>query len=295
MEIEYLDRQGKKHIENAPGSGFLHFLYGGNPIGKFSLWVLVKRRYFSALFGKYMSSKSSAARIAPFIEKHKMDMSPYIEPKVGYKSFNEFFYRKIKPEFRPIGKGFVSPADGRTVVIEDISSEKKFYIKGKSFNLSTFLNNEELARKYVGGSMVVVRLAPVDYHRYHFPADGLVGRTALIKGAYYSVSPIALRRNWSIFWKNQRSICVQHSEEFGDLLISEIGATLTGSIVSTHPSNLLCNKGSEKGHFDFGGSTVLVLIEKGRIKWDEDIVKNSEDGFETYVKMGERLGVSVDY
>ena len=126
------------------------------------------------------------------------------------------FIGTIKPEARPIGEGFVSPADGRAVVFTDISAEQKFYIKGREFNLARFLGNQSKVGAYLGASMVVVRLAPVDYHRYHFPASGEVGETRIIPGHFYSVSPIALRRNWEIFWRNQSGfICFQKPKSLG--------------------------------------------------------------------------------
>lgn len=287
--IKYRDRQGNELIEATPGAGFLNFLYGG-PFGKLGLWLMVKRKFFSTAFGKYMSSSLSKSKIQPFIEQYEMDMSPYIIPEGGFKHFNDFFYRKIKPEFRPIGEGLVSPADGRVLGFQEISDVQKFFIKGSEFDLKTFLQDEKLAQKYVGGSMVIVRLAPVDYHRYHFPATGEVGSDTVIKGSYYSVSPLALRKNLQIFLENQRGYCIQETEDFGSVLIMDVGATLTGSIINTYQPNSLVKKGDEKGHFAFGGSTTVLLIEKGKVKLAEDIIENTKAGFETYLKMGETIG-----
>lgn len=289
MNISYRDREGNTLYEDAPGSGFLQFLYGGNPFGKMSLWTLVKRRAFSVRFGKYMDSAASKKRIAPFIEKYKMDMSDYLIPEGGFKHFNDFFYRKIKPEARPISEGLVSPADGRVVVEPQIGLTQKFYIKGEEFNLKSFLKDDSLAKEYAGGSMLVVRLAPVDYHRYHFPADGFAGETVHIKGHYYSVSPLALQRDAKIFWRNQRTRCVLKTEAYGEVIISEIAATLTGSMIDTYEFNTEVKRGQEKGHFAFGGSTVVLLFKKGQVEFSKDLVANSAAGIETYVKMGETV------
>ena len=287
--IKYLDRQGKERIEATPGAGFLNFLYGG-VLGKLGLWILVKRKFFSAAFGKYMSSSMSKSKIQPFIEQYEMDMSPYIIPEDGFQHFNDFFYRKIKPEFRPIGEGLVSPADGRVLAFQEISDTQKFFIKGSEFNLTSFLQNDELAAKYHGGSMVIVRLAPVDYHRYHFPATGKVGSDTIIKGSYYSVSPLALQKNLRIFLENQRAFCIQETEDFGSVLIMDVGATLTGSIINTYQPNSFVEIGDEKGHFAFGGSTTVLLLEKGKVRLSDDILENTQAGFETYLKMGETIG-----
>ncbi len=289
--IQFRDREGKVHTEQTPGSGFLRFLYSGNPLGKLGLWLLVKRKFFSVVFGRYMSSKQSISKVQPFIEKYEMDMTPYIIPEGGFQSFNDFFYRKIKPEFRPTGEGMVSPADGRVLAFQEIADTQKFFIKGSAFDLTSFLHNEKLAQKYHGGSMFIVRLAPVDYHRYHFPCTGKVSADTVIQGDYYSVSPFALRQNLEIFLQNQRVYCIQNCEQYGDVLYADVGATLTGSIINTFTPETVCEKGSEKGYFAFGGSTVVLLVEKGKVRWSEDILKNTEEGFETYVKMGETIGL----
>ena len=288
--IQFKDRQGNLHTEATPGSGFLSFLYGGNVLGKLSLWVLVKRKFFSVVFGKYMSSSYSKSKVQPFIEKYEMDMTPYVMPYGGFKSFNDFFYRKILPEYRPIGEGLVCPADGRVLAFQNIDDTQEFFIKGKKFNLHSFVQNDSLAHNFDGGSMLIVRLAPVDYHRYHFPCGGNVSNNRVISGKYYSVSPYALRKNLQIFLENQRSFCIQDSEQYGEVLYCDVGATLTGSIINTFQPGEFYKKGDEKGHFAFGGSTVVLLLEKGKVVWSEDLIRNTKDGIETNVKMGETIG-----
>jgi phosphatidylserine decarboxylase len=276
--------------EKVPGGGFLSFLYGGNPLGKLSLFLLVKRKVFSVGFGKYMSSSRSKKKIAPFVEKHKIDLNEYFQPQNGYQSFNDFFYRNIKPTARPIQNGVVSPADGRVVAFNLLSDTKKFFVKGAEFNLQSFLNDDKLAAKYKEGAMLIVRLAPVDYHRYHFPVSGVVGPSKIINGYYYSVSPLALRKRMEIFCQNQREYSIQSSKEYGEVLICDVGATLTGGIVQTYQSGELSEKGSEKGYFAFGGSTIILLFEKGKIKFSSDLISNTNQGYETFLKMGETIG-----
>lgn len=288
--IKYKDRSGNVLFEATPGSGFLHFLYGGNPFGKLGLWLLVKRKFFSVLFGKYMSSVRSKNKIEPFIEKYEIDMEPYVLPDTGFQCFNDFFYRKIKPDFRPIADGVVCPADGRVLAFQHLSDTQQFFVKGQAFSVATFLQNESLAKKYEKGSMLIVRLAPVDYHRYHFPCDGLVSENRIINGFYYSVSPFALQKNMRIFLENQRAYCVQHSEKYGDVLYADVGATLTGSIINTFQPETHQKKGDEKGYFAFGGSTVVLLFEQGKITFADDLLENTNAGLETYLKMGESIG-----
>lgn len=292
IEIKYINRRsGDVETEKVPGGGSMNFLYSSG-FGKLSLWLLVKRKAFSIWFGRYMSTKASAKKIPGFVEKHKIDLHEYIVPKDGFKSFNDFFYRKVKPEFRPIEEGVVSPADGRVLVFPDISEAHKFFVKGEEFDLNKFLNGDKkLTNLFVGGAMSIIRLAPVDYHRYHFPLSGVPEKSVLINGALYSVSPIALRKNMKIFFENKREYTVLKTNTHGKVLICDVGATLTGGIRQTYTPDVSVNKGDEKGYFYFGGSTLILLFEKGRISFSADLVSNTESGFETLLKMGETIGI----
>lgn len=289
-EIKFINRNtGSLEVENVPGGGSLRFLYG-NPIGKFTLWFFIKRKLFSAWFGKYMSSQRSAKKIDDFVKKHQIDLNQYIVPENGFSSFNDFFYRKIKSQFRPIGEGIISPADGRVLVFPSISDAHKFYVKGLEFDIEKFLGNKELAKEFIGGSMCVVRLAPVDYHRYHFPLEGVPSESKLINGYYYSVSPIALQKNVRIFLENKREYTILQTEEKGRVLICDVGATLTAGIQQTYQSEKRVEKGEEKGYFYFGGSTLILLFQKNRMTFSDDLIANTEKGLETLVKMGETIG-----
>lgn len=288
-KIIYIERHtGEQKEELVPGGGFLKFLYGSS-MGKLPLNTLVKRKVFSVMGGRYMDSAASAKKIAPFIEKHGMDMSDYIVPQEGFQCFNHFFYRKIDPAKRPIGDDVVSPADGKVLVFETIDASKRFFIKGNEFSLRSFLNDDELAKKYEGGAMCIVRLAPVDYHRFHFPADGVAGKMVRIKGDYYSVSPLALRKSLRIFCENKREYCIQQTEQYGDILICDVGATLTGSIIQTYTEDTHQPKGGDKGYFAFGGSTTVLLFEKGKVTFAQDLLDNTHAGYETTIKMGENI------
>lgn len=290
IEVKYINRNsGQLEVEKVPGGGSMNFIYG-NPLGKLSLWLVVKRKFLSVWFGKYMSSAASAKKIAPFIANHDIDMDQYIEPVNGFSNFNEFFYRKVEPSFRPIGENIVSPADGRVLVFPTLEKAHRFFVKGKEFDLTTFLRDEKLVAKYKNGAMCIIRLAPVDYHRYHFPVSGLASESKVINGYYYSVSPIALRRNMSIFWENKREYTVVETTDHGSVLICDVGATLTGGIQQTYKANTLVKKGDEKGYFYFGGSTLILLFEEGKISFSDDLLNNSENGFETLLKMGETIG-----
>jgi phosphatidylserine decarboxylase len=146
-----------------------------------------------------------------------------------------------------------------------------------------------LAKKYKDGAMAIVRLAPADYHRFHFPASGKVSASKAINGHYFSVSPLALQRSLKIFCENYREYCILESPTFGDILISDVGATMVGSIIQTYKANSEIEKGDEKGYFAFGGSTLVLLFEKGKADFDADLTSNTKKGFETTIRMGEQI------
>jgi phosphatidylserine decarboxylase len=288
--IKVLDRQtGANQIENIPSGGVLKFLYG-HPIGKIGLFLLFQRKFFTQFLGAYMSSRWSRSRIMKFVKEQKINLDEFIVPEKGFQHFNDFFHRKIKPAHRPIGEGIVSPADGRVFGFQRVEESRRVFIKGKQFRVASFLENAEEYKSFEGGAMLIVRLAPVDYHRFHFPASGIARETKRIRGSYFSVSPLALRQSLDIFLENKRSYSVLESNEYGKILYVEVGATVVGSIIQTYSTGAEVNKGEEKGYFKMGGSTVVLFFEPGRVKMDEDILQNTSEGYETLVKMGETIG-----
>ena len=290
---KYVDRaNGTIEIEKVSGERWLRWLYN-NPVGEVSLFVLAKRKLLSDVYGKIMDSPSSADKIMPFVEEHSIDLS--IARETEFISFNDFFTRKLKPNSRPIDTNsniIVSPADGKVLAYENISNND-FIIKGVRFNLSSFLADAELAEKYKNGSLLIVRLAPYDYHRYHFPISGEIITEEKIKGDLYSVNPIALREMAEIFWINKRDYITISTDLFGDIIMAEVGATMVGSMVKTYSGNKIV-KGQEKGYFKFGGSTVVLLFENNTIKIDADFLSNTNIGLETTVLMGERIGIGLN-
>ena len=151
--------------------------------------------------------------------------------------------------------------------------------------------DKNLAKKYEDGIFVIIRLAPVDYHRFHFPADGIIEDSHLINGDYYSVSTHAIRRNFRIFCENKREYSILKTQKFGDIVMIEVGATMVGGIKQTYKPNSFVKKGQEKGYFYFGGSTCILVFEKGKVKLDKDLIENTKKGIETKVYMGEKIGV----
>jgi phosphatidylserine decarboxylase len=287
--IQYFEREsGQLKTEKVAGEKWLVWLYY-NPIGEATLWALAKRKLVSSIYGNMMDRTSSAKKIHPFIEDFDIDMS--VAQKQEFNNFNDFFTRKLKDDARPIDTSstlVVSPADGKILAYADISNTD-FIIKGYRFNVSSFLDNPELAQKYHDGALLIIRLAPADYHRFHFPVSGNISQNKKIDGDYYSVNPFALRKKAEIFCLNKREYTILSNPLFGDVVMAEVGATMVGSIIQTFKGSSV-NKGEEKGYFKFGGSTVVMLFEKSKIHIDEDLLINTAKGYETTVKMGERIG-----
>ena len=287
--IQYYEREsGQIKTEKVAGEKWLVWLYY-NPVGEATLWALAKRKLVSSIYGTMMDRTSSAKKIHPFIEDFDIDMS--VAQEQEFNNFNDFFTRKLKDDARPVDTSstiVVSPADGKILAYADISNSD-FIIKGYRFDVSSFLDNPDLAQKYHDGALLIIRLAPVDYHRFHFPVSGNVSPNKKIDGDYYSVNPFALRKKAEIFCLNKREYTILSNPLFGDVVMAEVGATMVGSIVQTFKGSSV-NKGEEKGYFKFGGSTVVLLFEKSKIHIDEDLLINTAKGYETTVKMGERIG-----
>jgi phosphatidylserine decarboxylase len=289
--IRYYERQsGLLKTEKVAGEKWLMWLYD-NPVGEATLWALAKRKVVPAVYGNRMDLPSSTEKIKPFVEEFGIDMSTAQKQK--FSSFNDFFTRKLKNSARPVDTGsavIVSPADGKILAYANLSNSD-FIIKGYRFDIFSFLNNDRLARHYLDGTLVIIRLAPFDYHRFHFPVSGSVSPVTRIDGDYYSVNPLALRKMTEIFCLNKREFTVISNPLFGDVVMTEVGATMVGSIVQTY-SGKYVKKGEEKGYFKFGGSTVVLLFEKNKIRIDEDLLINTLKGYETVIKEGERIGAS---
>lgn len=294
--IRFYDRYKKTtETEKVYGGGWLRFAYG-NPLGRLGVWLLAKRWFFSAYYGRRMSRPYSATKVLPFIVEYDMDTAEFVKSPFDFKSFNEFFYRALKQESRPIAEGektAVLPADGRHLAFPNVDEAEGFYVKGSKFTMRELLGDDELGDKFAGGSMLISRLCPVDYHRFHFPVNGQPTVPKLINGYLYSVNPIALRKNINYLVENKRMLTLIDSPEFGDVAMLEVGATNVGSIVQTFVEERVLPKGEEKGLFKFGGSCVITLFERGRIKFENDLVEQSSMQIETYARMGDVLGEAV--
>lgn len=240
--------------------------------------------------GRKFDDPASRDEIEKFIEFHRLDMSEVLLPLDEFKNFNEFFYRALKPGARPCSapdhpKIIVSPADCRSVVFNQITQATSIWVKGREFSMKRLLGNaypEDVAR-YDGGAMGIFRLAPQDYHRFHIPVDGVMGEPKTIEGEYYTVNPMAIRSALDVYGENVRVLVPIDSEQHGRVMVICVGAMMVGSTVITRNGGEHVRRGEELGYFKFGGSTLLVLFEPGRMKFDDDLVDNSTGALETLV------------
>lgn len=293
-DVYFIDRKTKKKIrEVIPGGSSIQFLYSNSRLAKWLRPLICHFPYFSKCYGDLQKTSRSRQKIRPFINKYGIDTAEFLEPIESYSSFNDFFIRKLKPSVRPIANGndtAILPADGRYLAFQNFDREEGILVKGKKFSLATLIGDEKLAQKYEQGSLLIARLAPVDYHRFHFPSNCTPSETHLINGPLYSVSPLALNHNIEILAENKRVITHLRTHPFGTILAVEVGATNVGTIHQTYEPEKHYAKGDEKGYFSFGGSCIILIFEPGRIQFDPDLLENTRAGLETYAHMGESLG-----
>lgn len=264
-------------------SSALAFLYH-TAFGRMILKPLT-RPFVSRTVGKYMDSRLSRHRIKGFVRSNGIDMSEYVPCEYG--SFNEFFRRQIKPEVRPIAPdgSFVCPADSRLSAYE-ITPELCFFVKGAPYSVGTLLGGDSVAEEYAGGSCLVFHLCVDDYHRYgYFDSGRTLCKPKHIDGVLHTVNPISLGK-YNFFHQNSREYTVLETKHFGKAVYCEIGALMVGRIVN-HEKEAF-SAGEEKGYFEFGGSTVIVLLKRG-FGVARRFYENTKNGEETRVKYGEAL------
>lgn len=282
-------RTGEIIVTNEKQNALLKKLYG-TAAGRCLLKVLTLP-IVSKVAGTYMDSPLSKPLIEPFIRKNGIDTSDYIMR--DFRSYNQFFTRRIKPEKRPIDRvpdHLISPCDAKLSVYR-IDDRSVFRIKDSYYRVSDLLKNDFLARRLEGGYCFIFRLEVDDYHRYCYIDSGTKSDNTFIRGELHTVNPIAMKR-YNIYKRNSREYTVLHTDNFGDVAQIEVGAMLVGRIRNRHGVHTFV-RGEEKGKFEFGGSTVVLLFERDAVTPDSDLLKNTANGFETVVKLGEKIGISV--
>ncbi|KAJ5749322.1 uncharacterized protein N7511_011018 [Penicillium nucicola] len=258
-------------------------------------------RSLSVKQGRKYDDPASASQIQDFINFHQLDMSEVLLPFEKFRNFNEFFYRALKPDARPCSapeepKIVVSPADCRSVVFDRMSDATSVWVKGREFSIERLLGNAypDDAARYRNGALGVFRLAPQDYHRFHIPVDGIMGEPKTIEGEYYTVNPMAIRSALDVYGENVRVLVPIDSVSHGRVMVVCVGAMMVGSTVITRKAGEKVTRAEELGYFKFGGSTLLILFEEGKVNFDRDLVDNSKGALETLIRVGMSVGHSPD-
>ncbi|BBF45361.1 phosphatidylserine decarboxylase [Lachnospiraceae bacterium KM106-2] len=287
MSMKIKNRKGEYVGSMESQEACLRFLYKTIP-GRVCLKVLTKP-IVSKTVGCFMNSFLSTGMINSFVKKNDINLSEY--QKCRYKSYNEFFTRKIKPERRPIVMEpdvFISPCDSKLTVYP-IEENNVFFIKDSVYRLKDLVDGDPIYKEYEGGYCMIFRLTVDDYHRYCYVDNGTKEKNQFVSGELHTVNPIALGQ-YNIYKRNSREYTIMHTENFGDIVEIDVGAMMIGRI-KNHHQEYTFRRGEEKGLFEFGGSTTVLLVKKDQIIVDEDLLTNTINDTETVVKMGEQIGI----
>ena len=286
----YWDRAlGRRVTEKVYGNQWVQWLYG-NPLGRLVADQVLSAQWMSRLAGTYQSSKLSRSKIAPFIQDFQINMDEY-EPG-PFMSFNHFFIRKFKPGLRTfVQEPRLLPAfaEARYLAFEQVDPHQSFPVKGEHLSAETVLGDLTTARQFKGGSVLIARLCPTDYHRFHFPDEGTLVSEKRVHGKFHSVNPLALSAKSEILASNERHVSIIDTKNFGKIAYVEVGAMCVGRIIHTHSWSRPFKRGEEKGFFLFGASTVILFGEPNRWKPDLDLVENTQRRLETFVRLGDRV------
>ncbi len=287
-DILYYDRKScELRKEIVLGDSFIKWAYN-QMSGQLLSPLIFNNSILSKMLGIYFDSKFSVARIQSTIDNLGIDTSEFKNNIKDFTSFNDFFYRELKENARPFDdskKTIVSPAEGRVMVYSNCDNNSELKVKGAKCNIKELFNTEMIPLEC--DNIAVIRLCPSDYHRFHFPYDGIISETVKVKGKYHSVNPIALNKTPNVFAINKREYSILKTSKT-KLVIMEVGAFGVAGIEQGYNSGNV-SKMNEKGYFKFGGSTVVLFFEKNTIEFSKDLLENSLNGYETFVKVGETI------
>ena len=280
----------KRETFNERANKSLSFLYK-TYLGSLFLKVLIKPS-ISKLCGSFLNTKLSSKMIKPFVKKNNINLEDF--EKRNFNSYNDFFTRKIASGKRNIAldkNAFISPCDSKLSVYT-IDSNSSFKIKNSDYTISDLLDGNEIYKDYINGQCLIFRLCVDDYHRYCYIDNGTKSNNTFIQGKLHTVQPIALEK-YNIYKRNSREYTILHTENFDDVIQIEVGALIVGKIANLHEEHAF-KKGEEKGMFEFGGSTIVLLVKENTVNIDEEILQNTKNGLETIVKYGERIGTKYE-
>ena len=299
QEIKYYHRaHGQIEVEKVYGDWLINFLYD-SPMGK-KISHLLTNKYLSNIYGALQNLPISSKKVAPFVKKFGINMDEFQPGSIpddktiedSYLHFNEFFIRKFKLGQRPFkseAKILPAFAEARYVGHKSLDVKDLYPVKGHHLTPKALLKEEKIAKLFEGGPLLIARLCPVDYHRFHFPDDGEIIESYRIHGSFDSVNPLAIKEKPEIFIENERHVSILKTKNFGLIAYIEVGAICVGKIIQSHSKKTFI-RGEEKGYFLFGGSTVVVLGQKGQWIPSPDIISNSQNKMETYVQLGDEVG-----
>lgn len=295
MEIKFYNRiTNKIDRELVYGDKFIEWLYE-TPSGK-GLSQLICKAPLSKFYGAIQDLGYSQRKVAPFIKKFNINMDDYL-PEEGrsesspYSTFNQFFIRRFRSGKRPIidnPNEMAAFSEARYYGYESVQDNESVPVKGANLKPKALIASEKWEKTFEDGPLLLARLCPVDYHRYHYPDNGIILDDYRVSGLYHSVNPLALKSKEDILITNERHVTILETENFGKLAYIEVGAICVGKIIQSKPldKGRKITKGEEKGYFLFGGSTVIVVGEKGKWKPSSDILEHTKKGMETYLHLG---------
>ena len=284
------DRNGNLVPGDDGQDRFLEWMYG-TQAGRLLVKLMI-RPGVSRAAGWLLDRRVSALAVGPFIRKNHICMDDFEQRR--FRSFNDFFTRRVLPGKRPVDDTpghLIAPCDSKLTVY-DIRPDSRFWVKGTEYTLEGLLQSKELAERFLGGTLLLFRLTVGDYHRYAYIDSGFVSGSTRIPGVFHTVNPAAASR-YPIYRENTREYSLLESRQFGTVLQMEVGAAMVGRIVNA-PGSRSVRRGEEKGRFEFGGSTVIVLLQKGRAILDADLLRNTAQDAETVVRLGERIGIKAE-
>lgn len=286
-KMKYIDRKGNVTIEEIGHDKFLRHLYTDWG-GKICLKLLI-RPFASGLVTAFLKSGVSARMIPGFIKRNRIVMSDYEE--TVYRSFYEFITRRVHSGARPVAEGtrtLISPCDGKAMVAR-IDRNARFFIKNREYTVQQLLRSGTLAERYIGGYVVLIRMGIEDCHHYCYAAEGVKSSNVVLGGKLHAVSHTA-NDQFPVYSENSREYALLQTPQFGTLVMMEVGALLSENVSNLHKGPRKVDKGQEKGCFGFGEAAVVLLIQPDKVRMDYDLIENTENGYETIIRMGERIG-----
>lgn len=276
----------RKELIETPevGAGAMRFAYE-NPVGRVLTKAILCRKFISNLYAAWQKSRLSKGKVRKFIAQYHIALDDCTAQE--FSNFNAFFTRQRKSYVNQTAENELPAIADSKLTALPIDENRVFSVKGVPYTAAELLENEILAAEYAGGICLIFRLSPDDYHRYVYPDAGTQEKTIHIKGVLHSVNPIA--GSLGVYRRNARRYTLLHTEHFGDVVQMEVGALLVGKICNHNETAGKIEKLQEKGYFEYGGSTVILLLKKDAVTVDSDILEYSAKGIETKVKIGERI------